>query len=53
MLGLPHICEMNLTEFSTKNSRDIAIVIHDEEDQSPIPEYLDTLAKSAESMGEC
>ena len=38
---------MNLNEFSTKNSRDIAIVIHDEEDQRPIRDYVETLVSTA------
>ena len=46
------VSSMNLTEFSTKNSRDIALVIHDEEDQRPIREYVDTLISSAELLSD-
>lgn len=41
------VSSMNLTEDSTTNVRDIALVIHDEEDQRPIREYTDKLAESA------
>ena len=41
------VSSMNLTEFSTKNARDIAIVIHDEEDQRPIRDYVETLVSTA------
>ena len=41
------VSSMNLTQASTKNARDIAIVIHDEEDQRPIREYVETLVSTA------
>jgi phosphatidylserine/phosphatidylglycerophosphate/cardiolipin synthase-like enzyme len=41
------VSSMNLTPASTKNPRDIALVIHDEGDQRPIREYVETLASSA------
>jgi len=43
---------MNLTQSSTKNARDIALVIHYEEDQRPIREYIETLASTAVVLGD-
>jgi phosphatidylserine/phosphatidylglycerophosphate/cardiolipin synthase-like enzyme len=41
------VSSMNLTEVSPKNSKDIALVIHDEEVLHPIREYSYRLFKSA------